>query len=48
VTQVTLRVHLRGRPARPEGALLPIFHAVQESLGYVPKDAVTRDAAAEI
>jgi formate dehydrogenase subunit gamma len=22
------------------GALLPIFHAVQESLGYVPKDAV--------
>src|ERR1700731_4297042 len=27
---------LKGVP----GALLPIFHAVQESLGYVPKDSV--------
>jgi len=27
---------------------LPIFHAVQESLGYVPKDAVPRDAAARL
>jgi formate dehydrogenase subunit gamma len=28
--------HLKKLP----GALLPIFHAVQEALGYVPKDAV--------